>query len=117
MSNNTYTWRVNYLVTRELEDHSQVVSVVNFSVHVTQGAYTSYVRHDVELNIGAIVDFTPYAQLTEGQVIEWVMMVMKPDEVAQLLARADASLTHVMGQTPRIETTLPWPTELPIQEV
>lgn len=50
--------------------------------------------------------FTPFAQVTEAQVVQWIKDEMGQEAVAALEASLDAQIAQV--QTPSTATGMPW---------
>ncbi len=54
-------------------DHSDVVAKVNWELVFTQDGYESVSGGETMLDIDNIDTFTPFAQLTEKQIEDWVI--------------------------------------------
>jgi len=89
------------------EGQTDVVFTVHWRANATDGTYNSTVYGTVGVTYEAGAPYTPYANLTQDQVIGWVQAAMGPEQVAS----TEASLaTNIANQVnpPVITPALPW---------
>lgn len=105
---NTYTWIVEGMdCVPQDEGKTDAVVTVHWRLNGTDGHYASSVYGTVALNYEPGLPFTPYNELTQDQVVEWVKNALGPDQVksyedvisGQIQARAKPSI---------ITPPLPW---------
>jgi len=95
----TFTWKIDNLERLVLNGF---VSLVNYSVDGVDGQYKSTYKGVIGYNQEE-QNFTPYAQLTEEQVIGWVQNSLGKDAIeANLQIEIDAL------KTPTQATGMPW---------
>lgn len=79
---NTYTWVVNNMVSYPTaEGYTDVVVTVNWSCNGTDGTYSASLVGTTGVRLDPNVPYTPYADLTEEQVIGWVKETLGPSQV------------------------------------
>jgi len=104
----TTTWVVQQMNCYPTYDNQKdVVFTVHWRVNATDGTYNSTVYGTVGVTYEAGTPYTPYANLTQDQVIGWVQAAMGPEQVAS----TEASLaTNIANQVnpPVITPALPW---------
>jgi len=88
----TFTWSVqpNGLRVKEVNGNPDTVINVDFKVTATDGTHTFEMPNSAELKPVAGAPFTPFSQLTEQQVIDWVKATMSSDQIA----RVEQMLNH-----------------------
>jgi len=70
---NTYTWIVNNMVSYpQAEGLTDVVFQVNWACNGTDGTYTDAIVGSTNVKLDPAAPYTPYADLTEDQVVGWV---------------------------------------------
>ncbi len=79
----TFTWSVlpNGLRVKEVNGNPDTVINVDFKITATDGTHTVEMSNSAELKPVAGAPFTPFAQLTEQQVMDWVKAAMPADRV------------------------------------
>ena len=89
------------------ESQTDVVFNVAWRVNATDGTYfaTSYGTASVTYTVGS--SFTPYADLTQAQVIGWVQDAMGPEQVASIEAGLAADIANQVSP-PVVTPALPW---------
>jgi hypothetical protein len=106
MMTNTYTWIVEYMSCYpEAEGETDVVFVVGWRCNATDGTFNATQYGTVNVTYVAGDPYTPYADLTEVQVQDWVWA----NGVDQ--AATEASLaTNIANQVnpPVVNPPLPW---------
>ena len=69
----TYTWTVTAMNCVPQEDgHTDVVVTAHWNVSATDGIYTSSAYGTQSFTYNPETSFTPYADLTQEQVVGWV---------------------------------------------
>lgn len=102
-----YTWTIAQL---ERNTADGGVIVAHWRVSLEDGDYTasSYGTQGFEYDATA-TDFTPYDQLTEAQVLQWVFDAMGEDQVAAIQDGLQASIDE--QKAPTTEAGTPWAAE------
>ena len=118
-----YTWSVTSMYTLpEVEGETDVVVLAQWAVSGTDGTYSETLgSNTTQFTISADdPNFTPYADLTEEQVVGWIQGVLGEDGVASYEATIAGSIDSQANPpvTPS-EQALPWApvVEEPISEV
>jgi hypothetical protein len=94
---NTYTWVISSLDCLPKQDgNSDVVVTANWQVYATDGTYISNVfgQESFELQQGG--SFTPYADLTEQQIVGWIQQKMGVDKVTKLQETLDQKINEYL---------------------
>lgn len=74
ISDITYTWQVNELVTADLQGYTDVVTVVHWTLVGTVGTTTAQCISATELDLGeSLVDIRAFEGLTEAEVTAWIL--------------------------------------------
>ena len=107
-----YTWSVTSMYTLpEVEGEPDVVVLAQWAVSGTDGTYSETLgSNTTQFTIAADdPNFTPYAELTEEQVIGWIQGVLGEDGVASYEATIAGSIDSQANPpvTPS-EQPLPW---------
>lgn len=104
----TYTWTVAQLdCYPEHEGQADVVFTVHWRMEGTDGDHTAGVYGSVGLALDPEADFTPYADLTEAQVIGWVQGALGEERVASYEANVAAQIDALVNP-PVVSPALPW---------
>lgn len=107
---NQYEWRVIALDIRPSDNGlDNVVVGVSYEVTVYDPDVGDTAGTQMRANCGApnTEDFTPYSQLTEAQVIEWVQTSLGENIIAEVYAFLDSLLIN--NRKPAItQLPLPW---------
>jgi len=104
----TITWIVEQMdCYPTAEGETDVVFTVHWRVNGVDGEYagTSYGTQPVTYEAGS--SFTPYADLTQDQVIGWVKDAMGPEQVASIEANVEKQVQDAMNP-PVVSPPLPW---------
>ncbi|KPK72595.1 MAG: hypothetical protein AMJ84_03870 [Acidithiobacillales bacterium SM23_46] len=104
----TITWIVQQMDCYPTTDgETDVVFTVHWRCNGVDGEYagTAYGTQSVTYEAGA--PFTPYADLTQDQVIGWVKDDMGPEQVASIEANVEKQVQDAMNP-PVIAPPLPW---------
>jgi hypothetical protein len=104
----TYTWSVVQMdAYPEYEGNTDVVFVCHWTLSGTDGEHTAGVYGSVGLTLDPEADFTPYADLTEAQVIGWVQNALGEEQVASYEANVAAQIEAQINP-PVVTPPLPW---------
>lgn len=103
---NTYTWSVMSMSSYPTyESQTNVVFEVFCSVSGSNGTQSTAIPVTQSVTYTAGSAFTPYAQLTQEQVIGWVQNAMGASAVSALEAQLDAALAALPSNQ---VLPLPW---------
>lgn len=110
---NTYTWSIpqkGLIAMPTLNGQNNVVVLVRYTVTGTDGVYTASINGTAQLNYAEGTPFTPFANLTEAQVMSWVQ-ASESNLVSNTQAQIDQKIAN-MANPPiiPIAETLPWTT-------
>jgi hypothetical protein len=104
----TYQWTIQAMDCVPQEDgHTDVVVVAHWNVSATDGTYTASVYGTQSFTYNPETSFTPYADLTQEQVVGWVQDGMGPEGVASLEANLDTQIENQINP-PLVSPPLPW---------
>ena len=104
----TYTWTVIQMdCYPEVDGETDVVFTVHWTLTGTDGTYTGSVYGSQGVSIDPDAPFTPYADLTEAQVIGWVQDAMGPEQVAAYEASVAGQVANQINP-PVVTPPLPW---------
>lgn len=104
----TTTWGISQMnCYPELDGEIDVVFTVHWNLVATDGTYSSSVYGSVGVNLDAGAPFTPYADLTEDQVIGWVQSALGAEQVAEYEAGV-TSMVQAQINPPVVTPPLPW---------
>ena len=102
----TYTWKVTGLMVQDEGDLEKVAVMSNFSINGTDGEYTGQVSYAVNLLQPDAENFTPYADITEEQAVQWTKNALGEDRVS-------AMQQEVADQIAKAAIPVPQPAPLP----
>jgi hypothetical protein len=106
----TYQWTIQAMDCVPQEDgHTDVVVVAHWNVSATDGTYTSSIYGTQSFTLQQGGSFTPYADLTQDQVVGWVQAGMGIDAVTALQQNLDNQLANQVNP-PIVTPPLPWAT-------
>lgn len=109
----TITWSIqnNGLITKTVEDKPDTVVMVVCVVAATDGTHTVEHRRITTLGAPSATDFTPFADLTEAQVISWVKASL-PRGVEENIATSLSRLLERRANPPvrSVMKAAPWNT-------
>ena len=127
---NSYIWKIKSIQCRPLMDGRQdVVSFVSWELTATsdqikqvQGEnsmidmpYSATTKDEVLINYEKIDNFVLYEQLTEAQVIEWLIESLGDEKILNIKKQLDEEIfVDIDSQT--VSKPLPWLTALKIRE-
>ena len=107
----TYTWTVTNLYTVPVSptEPDYVVTAL-YNIIGVDGTYTAELSNSAQFEVIADQpDFTPYADLTEAQVLGWIQTQLGPDGVANLEACIQGQIDSQINPPVSPENTpLPW---------
>lgn len=105
---NTYVWVIEAMDCVPQEDgKTDVVMTVHWRQNATDGTYNATVYGTVGLTYTARSPFTPYANLTQQQVIGWVQDALGAERCAEITANLDAQIANQVNP-PVVTPPLPW---------
>jgi hypothetical protein len=104
----TNTWAVIQMDAYPEEDgETDVVFNVHWTLTGTDGTYAGSVYGSQGVTIDPDASFTPYADLTEAQVIGWVQSAMGEEQVASYEANVAEQIANQIDP-PVVTPPLPW---------
>lgn len=103
-----YTWTIAQLdCYPEYEGNTDVVATAHWRLTGVDGEHTGSVYGTVGLTLGPDAPFTPFADLTEAQVVGWVKDALGEETVAAHEANIDKQIAD-QANPPVVRPTLPW---------
>jgi hypothetical protein len=109
MTANTYSWKINHLIVKDQDSFARVVHSVNYTARATQGDHVAEHTDEVIITTGDLSQsFTAFAELSEQQVMSWVMATFSMQQLSQILGALDAQLVMKANPPLRISGDLPW---------
>jgi hypothetical protein len=104
----TNTWSVVQMdAYPEADGEQDVVFNVHWTLTGTDGTYTGSVYGSQGVSINPDAPFTPYADLTEAQVIGWVQDALGEEQVAGYEANVAGQIANQIDP-PVVTPPLPW---------
>ena len=104
----TYTWTVVQMNAYPKADGEQdVVFTVHWALSGTDGTYTGSTYGSTGVTVDGSAPFTPYADLTQDQVIGWVQDAMGAEQVASYEANIATQIQDQINP-PVVTPPLPW---------
>jgi len=104
----TKTWLVEQMSAYpQAEGKTNVVFLVAWRLNGTDGTYNATCYGTVSVTYVAGAPYTPYADLTQAQVIGWVKDAMGADQVAAYEANIDKQIANQVNP-PVVNPPLPW---------
>lgn len=104
----TYTWTITKLECySKVDGQTDVVWNAYWTLTGTDGTYTGSTSDYVSFVYVAGSPFTPYADLTEAQVIGWVQTAMGEEQIAIHQAKVDKQIADQIDP-PVVTPALPW---------
>jgi hypothetical protein len=91
----------------EADGETDVVFTVHWTLTGTDGTYSGSVYASQGVPAPSGSDFTPYADLTETQVIGWVKSAMGEEQVASYEANVAEQINNQIDP-PVVTPDLPW---------
>lgn len=91
----------------EYNETQNVVITVHWNLTAVDGEFTGYIYGATSLTIEPDANFTPYADLTEDQVISWVKAALSDERVKEYEAAVSAQIAD--QKSPKITNPpIPW---------
>lgn len=100
-------WKISSLQTYpEAEGQTNFVCSAAWNVSETVGDYTGSLSGSIAFKLDPEAPFTPFNELTETQVLDWVFASLGEDAIASAEADVDAQIAYQQAQ---IQTpSMPW---------
>ena len=104
----TYTWSVVQMdAYPELDGQQDVVFTVHWTLSGEEAGFSGGVYGSVGVTLDEGATFTPYADLTEAQVIGWVQAALGAEQVAAYEANVSQQINDQVAP-PVVTPPLPW---------
>ena len=104
----TYSWDITALNSYPEYMGNQDVVFTIFATYIgTDGTYSSSINISQALVLDNDSTFTPYADLTEQQVLGWLLDALYPQQIDQMQAKISAQII-ADNQPPFVQLPLPW---------
>ena len=104
----TYIWTVQALnCYPELEGYTDVVVTAYWTLQGINGDYAAAISDKTDIKLNPNSPYIPYADLTEGQVVLWILESMPESELNSYKERVEADLV-IQQLPPIVVTPLPW---------
>jgi hypothetical protein len=104
----TYSWTITALnCYPEYQGEQDVVFTIFATYSGTDGTYSSTIEVAQALVLTNSSTFTPYADLTESQVLGWLIDSLGPQQISQMQATIMAQII-ADNQPPFVQLPLPW---------
>ena len=104
----TNTWAVVQMAAYpEYEGQTDVVFTVHWTLTGVDGDHTGSVYGSVGVTLDSGSAFTPYADLTEAQVVGWVQAALGEEQVAAYEANVAQQIANAINP-PVVTPPLPW---------
>lgn len=105
---NTYNWVISQLDCYPQQDNdTDAVFNIHWRRQATDGTYTADIYGSQAVTLDAAAPFTPYADLTEAQVIGWLEESFGPELLAAQVEALDQQIAVQTAPTV-ISPPLPW---------
>jgi len=105
---NTYSWIISQLECYpEHDNHTDVVFTIHWRRQATDGTHTADIYGSQSVTLDPDSDFTPYANLTEAQVIGWLEAAFGAETLADMDRGLDKQIENLITP-PVIRPPLPW---------
>jgi len=103
----TFVWKIHSMKKRQLEGRPDTVGLVNFSCTATQGDRKEFRDWFLMLCTPRANEFTPFADLTEAQVLGWCKTGINYEFIeTEMQTKLDAEI--VIPDDPKV---MPWAAE------
>ncbi len=103
-----YAWKIERLdCYPTLATFENVVTVVHWRLFARSGEYESSTYGSLRLTARDLSPFTPYAELTEAQVVDWVTASLSPEIVAMYETTLAKNIADQRAP-PVVSPPLPW---------
>jgi hypothetical protein len=91
----------------ELDGEQDVVFTVHWTLNGTDGTYNGSVYGSAGVTLDEGSAFTPYASLTQAQVVGWVQDALGEEQVASYEANVAQQISNQIDP-PVVTPPLPW---------
>lgn len=91
----------------EYESILDVVFTIYWRRQATNGTYTADIYGDQTIQFNSKAPFTPYADLTEAEIIGWLENALGPETLTAQIITLDKQLENLINP-PIISPPLPW---------
>lgn len=100
----TLIWSIaNMICLPEIDGYTDVVVQVTWKCIGTEGTFTAE-QYDINVFSFDPVNFTPYSELTQDQVLSWVWLTVNQTQIEEVVV---AQLNN-LANPPVVELPLPW---------
>lgn len=104
----TNTWGISQMdAYPQFDGETDVVFNVHWNLSASDGTYQAYAYGTQTVSLDPDAPFTPYADLTEAQVIGWVQSAMGAEQVAAIEAGVAQQIAD-QANPPVVTPPLPW---------
>jgi len=104
----TYSWTITALnCYPQYQGEQDVVFSIFADYTGTDGTYSSTIEVAQALVLDNTSTFTPYADLTENQVLGWLIEALGPQQIDQMQLKIQAQI-NADNQPPFVQLPLPW---------
>ena len=104
----TYSWTITALNSYpEYMGEQDVVFSIYATYTGTDGTYSSSIDISQSLILSNSSTFTPYAELTEQQVLGWLLAALTPQQISQMQSKITTQII-ADNQPPFVQLPLPW---------
>ena len=104
----TYSWNITALNSYpEYMGNQDVVFTIFATYTGTDGTYSSSINISQALIINNNSTFTPYVDLTEEQVLGWLLTALTPQQISQMQSKITTQII-ADNQPPFVQLPLPW---------
>lgn len=105
---NTYSWIISQLECYPQQgNHTDVVFTIHWRRQATDGTHTADIYGSQSITLEPDADFTPYADLTEAQVIGWLEAAFGDEQLAAQITALDQQIENQINP-PVVTPSLPW---------
>lgn len=106
----SYTWTITQMdCYPNAEGQTDVVFIAHWTLTGNDGAYNGSVYGTTGLTYTAGTPYTPYADLTQDQVVGWVKTALGTEQVAAYEANIATQIANQINP-PVVAPPLPWNT-------
>ena len=104
----TFTWIIEQLdCYPQYAGQTHVVFTVHWRINAAEGEYTASAYGTVGLTFDPGQPYTPYGDLTQTQIVDWVQSALGAEQVAQTEAALAANIAAQIDP-PIVSPPLPW---------
>jgi len=108
---NTYSWVISQLdCYPQHEGNQDVVFTIHWRRQATDGTHTADIYSSQSVTLDPDAPFTPYADLTEAQVIGWLETAFGEELLAAQITALDQQIANQINP-PVTSPPLPWAAE------